>query len=83
MRFVVVRQYANRLVVGSFHTDNAGEFISRDFTEFLANIRHTTCPPHVHQLNGVAERAIRSIVELMRSDLTVSGAPVTFRNLSS
>lgn len=30
----------------------------------------TTCPPHVHQLNGVAERAIHSIVSLARSYLT-------------
>eukprot|EP00965_Chrysotila_dentata_P019781 656204-Pleurochrysis_carterae.AAC.1 len=27
-------------------------------------IHSTTCPPHVHELNGVAERAIRSIMEL-------------------
>ena len=29
-------------------------------------LTQTTCPPHVHSLNGVAERAIRSIVENAR-----------------
>eukprot|EP00965_Chrysotila_dentata_P233789 6199796-Pleurochrysis_carterae.AAC.3 len=39
-------------------SDNAGEFLSTEFTEFLAAsaVHNTTCPPHhVHQLNGVAE----------------------------
>eukprot|EP00965_Chrysotila_dentata_P061813 2047601-Pleurochrysis_carterae.AAC.1 len=67
-------------VVGTLHSDNAGEFLSRQFTEFLADegIHATTFPPHVHQLNGVAERAIRSIMELARSNLVASGAPSSF-----
>ena len=46
-------------VVGSLHTDNAGEFLSHEFKDFMdeASIRQTTCPPHIHSLNGVAERA--------------------------
>ena len=53
-------------IVGSLHTDNAGEFLSRQFTELLDTelVSQTTCPPHVHQLNGVAERAIQSIMTL-------------------
>ena len=45
--------------------DNAGEFLSREFKKMLTDkgIHQTTCPPHVHQLNGVAERAIRSLME--------------------
>ena len=52
-------------VVGALHTDNAGEFLSKEFEEFLDEelIDQSLCPPHVHQLNGVAERAIRSIME--------------------
>ena len=47
-------------VVGTLHTDNAGEFLSKEFGEFLNEelMDQTRCPPHVHQLNGVAERAI-------------------------
>ena len=51
-------------IVGQLHMDNAGEFLSGEFNEFLDSelITRTTCPPHVHQLNGVAERAIRSVI---------------------
>ena len=67
-------------VVGSLHTDNAGEFLSTEFKYFLdeASIDHTTCPPHVHQLNGVAERAIRSIMDLTRVELLSSGLTTGF-----
>ena len=67
-------------LVGSLHTDNAGEFLSHEFKDFLEenSISQTTCPPHVHSLNGVAERAIRSIVENARSHMVASGAPKSF-----
>ena len=66
-------------IVGSLHTDNAGEFLSRQFTELLDTelVSQTTCPPHVHQLNGVAERAIQSIMTLARSYLTLSNVATT------
>ena len=67
-------------VVGSLHTDNAGEFLSHEFKEFMDQeaIQQTTCPPHIHSLNGVAERAIRSIIENARSHIVASGAPNSF-----
>eukprot|EP00965_Chrysotila_dentata_P017869 594518-Pleurochrysis_carterae.AAC.1 len=67
-------------VIGTLHSDNAGEFLSKEFSDFLAThrVHNTTCPPHVHKLNGVAERAIRSIMELTRASLTSSGAPIGF-----
>ena len=66
-------------LVGSLHTDNAGEFISHDFADLLDEhlVAMTTCPPHVHQLNGVAERVIRSVMALGRSYLTASHVDVT------
>eukprot|EP00966_Prymnesium_polylepis_P117019 2704120-Prymnesium_polylepis.1 len=42
------------------------------------SIEHTTSPPHVHQLNGVAERSIRSVAELARSYLVAGSIPVKF-----
>ena len=67
-------------IIGSLHTDNAGEFLSHEFSELMDDelIHHTTCPPHVHQLNGVAERAIRSIMEVLRTDLVASNSPTGF-----
>ena len=67
-------------VVGALHTDNAGEFLSREFEEFLDEelIDQSLCPPHVHQLNGVAERAIRTIMENVRANITMANAPISF-----
>ena len=67
-------------VVGSLHTDNAGEFLSREFQELMDDslVHHTTCPPHVHSLNGVAERAIRSIMENTRAHMRASDCPIGF-----
>ena len=67
-------------VVGTLHTDNAGEFLSRQFEELLADqtMEHTRCPAHVHQLNGVAERSIRSVLELVRANLEASKSPIGF-----
>eukprot|EP00965_Chrysotila_dentata_P088090 2908122-Pleurochrysis_carterae.AAC.1 len=44
-------------VMGTVHSDNAEEFLSKEFGDFRAThgVHSTTCPPHVHQLNGVAE----------------------------
>ena len=63
-----------------WHSDNAGEFISRQFRELLDEnlIHQSTSPPHISDLNGVAERAIRSVMEGVRSDLAASKAPIGF-----
>ena len=65
-------------IIGSVHCDNAAEFLSQDFTELLASegITQTTCPPHVHQLNGVAERAIQSVTQLARVNILASNMPI-------
>ena len=41
-------------------------------------IHQTMCPQHVHQLNGVAERAIRSLMEQVCVNLIASNLPVSF-----
>ena len=66
-----------RMVGQHLHMNNAGEFLSREFKDFLDEelISQTTCPPHVHQLNGVAERVIRSIMEQTRAHLVSSALP--------
>ena len=66
--------------IGSLHTDGAGEFVSHKFKDELCNqgIAKTESPVEVHALNGVAERAIKSIFAQVRSDLEASGAPRSF-----
>ena len=41
-------------------------------------IDRSLSPPHVHQLNGTAERAIRTVMEQVRANLVASGAPISF-----
>ena len=71
-------------IVGALHTDKTGEFLSHEFSELMDDelIHHTTCPPHVHQLNGVAERAVRTIMEVLRADLVASNSPTAHRFLA-
>ena len=59
------------------HSDAAGEFRAAAFLDLLANenIDKSFAPPEFHQLNGVAERAIRTIFSHVRADLVASGAP--------
>ena len=65
---------------GTLHTDGAGEFTSGKFRDELASagVAKTESPPEVHALNGVAERAIKSIFAHVRADLDASGAPRSF-----
>eukprot|EP00965_Chrysotila_dentata_P191365 6174475-Pleurochrysis_carterae.AAC.3 len=71
---------APRHIIRTLHSDNAEKFWFNEFSDFLAThgVHNTTCPPHVHQLNDVAERAILSIIELKRSSLASSGVPIAF-----
>ena len=66
--------------IGSLHTDGAGELTSGKFRGVLGDlgVDKTESPPEIHALNGVAERAIRSIFAHVRSDLEASGAPKSF-----
>ena len=67
-------------MVSTIHTDNAGEFLSRQFQELMDEslVSQTTCPPHVHQLNGVAERSILAVCSLARSYFVASSVAVTY-----
>lgn len=50
------------------HSDRGGEFTSKAFAKYCAEhgINHTMTPPNTPQLNGVAERYNRVIVEMAR-----------------
>ena len=68
--------------VQRIRTDNAGELVGdmSPFALFLKNakIQHEYSCPHVHQQNGVAERANRTIACGIRTALAQANLPTTF-----
>ena len=60
-----------------FRSDNGGEYVSRNFDNFLANagIRHETTAPYTPEQNGVAERLNRTLGNITRSLLTEGKCP--------
>ena len=64
----------------AFRFDNAGEYTSGEFNDFLASkgiVQDPTVPYSPHQ-NGVAERLNRTLVELVRSMLHHKSLPKHF-----
>lgn len=64
----------------SLTTDNGGEYISTAFEKYLRihGIEHVPGPPHTPELNGVAERANRTIGNLLRCSLIGACLPKAF-----
>ena len=52
-------------------SDGGGEYCSKDFENWLgkAGISHQVTPPYTPQLNGVAERTNRTVIESARSKM--------------
>jgi hypothetical protein len=66
--------------VKTVHSDNGGEFLGAEICEWLTEreIKHTTSATHTLEHNGVAERAIQTIVSMAHCLLIVSGLPQQF-----
>ncbi|KAI7965086.1 hypothetical protein MJO29_003184 [Puccinia striiformis f. sp. tritici] len=66
--------------IQSLRTDNGGEYISKQFEDYLAmsGIKHEPGPPHSPELNGVAERTNRTISNLVRCSLLSANLPKFF-----
>ncbi|MHC5848260.1 hypothetical protein ACYT7O_10850, partial [Streptococcus pyogenes] len=49
-------------------SDNGREYLNREIYDFIREkgIELVTCPPYVHELNGVAERYNRSAMDMGR-----------------
>ena len=71
---------APELTIESVHSDNGGELISARFFELCdeSTVQRDFAPAYVHQLNGVAERAIGTICQSIRTLLLASGADVKY-----
>ena len=56
---------STRRQVKTLHSDNGGEYTSKEFTSYLAKerIKHELTIPHAPQQNGVAERLNRTLIE--------------------
>lgn len=63
------------LSIGTLRTDNGGEYLSKEFQDYLIlkGIRHERTIPHTPEQNGVAERMNRTLQESARSMLTHAG----------
>lgn len=66
--------------VKAVRSDNGGEYLSREFKDFLAEhgIVHQLSAPHTPQQNGVAERTNRTIIEMARALLHHARLPPQF-----
>ncbi|CAI7873580.1 unnamed protein product [Closterium sp. NIES-53] len=75
----MVERQQDRLVK-AIRTDRWGEFMSKDFSLWLKKngIRHSLTMPYSPAMNGIAERANRTITETARGLLIEAGLPDYF-----
>ena len=66
--------------VKTLRTDNGGEYIAKDFEQYLKvnGIRHQLTVRKTPEQNGVAERFNRTVVEMVRAMLSDSGLAKKF-----
>ncbi|CAI7891170.1 unnamed protein product [Closterium sp. NIES-54] len=75
----MVEQQQDRLVK-AIRTDRGGEFLSKEFSLWLKKngIRHSLTMPYSSAINGIAERANRTITETAHGLLIEAGLPDNF-----
>ncbi|CAI7855459.1 unnamed protein product [Closterium sp. NIES-53] len=75
----MVERQQDRLVK-AIRTDRGGEFLSKEFSLWLKKngIRHSLTMPYSPAMNGIAERANRTITETARGLLIETGLPDYF-----
>ncbi|CAI7925050.1 unnamed protein product, partial [Closterium sp. NIES-53] len=75
----MVERQQDRLVK-AIRTDRGGEFLSKEFSLWLKKngIRHSLTMPYSPAMNGIAERANRTITETTRGLLIEAGLPDYF-----
>ncbi|CAI7750839.1 unnamed protein product, partial [Closterium sp. NIES-54] len=75
----MVERQQDRLVK-AIRTDRGGEFLSKEFSLWLKKngIRHSLAMPYSPAMNGIAERANRTITETARGLLIEAGLPDYF-----
>jgi hypothetical protein len=83
---ISVQNYKPRPIkkVKTLRSDGGGEFCNNEFRDWLANsgIIHQVTPPYTPQMNGVAERSNRTIVESARSQMYAKAVPLELWGLA-
>ena len=66
--------------IGILHTDNGGEYTSREFRHYLIEnkIEHETSSPNSPKQNGIAERMNRTLIEKAKAMIVHAGLPKFF-----
>ena len=66
------------------HTDNGGEFISKEFQQLLKDVCAfpTTSAPYTPKANGIIERGIQTLKDEVTRALTHAGMPVVYWHLA-
>ncbi|MGH9652091.1 MAG: reverse transcriptase domain-containing protein [Bryobacteraceae bacterium] len=83
-RYVLMAEAQHSCKIARLRSDNGGEFMSREFGEWLALRgiqRERTTAGNPHQ-NGVAERAMRTLLEMALSMVLAAGLPKSFWGLA-
>ena len=72
--------HANKHELGTIMCDNGGEFLSQDYLATVSAARATIryAPPVTQSSNGIAERAVGSLVRMTRALLKHAHAPATW-----
>lgn len=80
MHFKSMFEKSGHFTIKELRSDNGSEYINGPFCDFLlkGGIKHEPGPPHSPELNGVAERANRTICEKVRCLLLSSHTPKIF-----
>ena len=75
--FKAIIEKQNGYKIRIMRSDQGGEYNSNDFEAFCTQqgIRHQTTPAYTPQLNGVAERKNRTILDMVRSLLKAKKLP--------
>ncbi|CEG35176.1 retrovirus-related pol polyprotein from transposon tnt 1-94 [Plasmopara halstedii] len=78
--FLAFAEAQTSKVVKAFCCDNGGEYILGDMTKFCKRrgIEHKFTPPYTPQLNGVAERMNRTLVECARCMIEYAGLAMPY-----
>ena len=75
--FKAIVEKQSGYMIRTVRSDQGGEYTANDFEAFCTQqgIRHQTTPAYTPQLNGVAERKNRTILDMARSLLKAKKLP--------